>query len=61
MTNTQVNDKFDFGDRFIVFNLVNHDILLNKPNHYGFRRIVNDWFSSRLRITLKQRRLVNTY
>ena len=27
---------------------MNHTILLDKPNYYGFRGIVNQWFSSHL-------------
>ena len=27
---------------------VDHNILLDKLNHYGFRGIINDWFSSYL-------------
>ena len=35
-----------FIDLKKAFDTVNRHILLNKLNHYGFRRIVNDWFSS---------------
>ena len=27
---------------------VNHEILINKPDHYGIRGTANDWFSSYL-------------
>ena len=31
-----------------VFETVNHDILLCKLHHYGFRGIINEWFASYL-------------
>ena len=40
-----------------AFDTVDHEILLNKLNHYGFRGIINDWFSSK--IARKQLKLVN--
>ena len=38
-----------FIDLKKAFDTVNHDILLIRLNHYGFREIVNDWFSSYLK------------
>ena len=29
-----------------AFDTVNHQILLNKLNHYRFREIINNWFES---------------
>ena len=31
-----------------AFDTVNHNVLLYKLNYYGFRGIVNQWFSSYL-------------
>ena len=39
----------EFIDLKKAFDTVDHDILLDKFNHYGFRWIINDWFSSYLK------------
>ena len=38
-----------FIDLKKAFDTVNHQILLNKLNHYGFRGIVNNWFENFLK------------
>ena len=38
-----------FIDLKKTFNMVNHEILLDKLNFYGLRGLINDWFQSRLK------------
>ena len=38
-----------FIDLKKAFNTVDHNVLLDKLNHYGFRGIINSWFSSYLK------------
>ena len=42
-----------FIDLKKAFGTVDHDILLNKLHHYGFRGIINDWFASCLKNRLQ--------
>ena len=37
-----------FIDPKKAFDTGDHDVLLDKLNHYGFRGIINSWFSSGL-------------
>ena len=50
-----------FIDLKKAFDTVDHKILLDKLNYYGFRGIVNQLFSSYLQIVLKQPRLILTF
>ena len=38
-----------FVDLQEAFDTVDHDILIKELNHYGIRRVANNWFSSYLR------------
>ena len=38
-----------FIDLKRAFDTIDHDILLDKLNYYGFRGLLNDWFSSCLK------------
>ena len=40
-----------FIDLKIAFDTVDQDVLLDKLNYYGFRGIINSWFSSYLKKT----------
>ena len=68
-TQTNMNQRFPCCGVFIdlkkPFDIVDHDILLDERNHYGFRGIINDWpwFSSYLKnrtqttqVSLRRRR-----
>ena len=49
-----------FIDLKKAFDTVNHDVLLNKLQHYGFRGTISDWFSSYL-TNRKQTTDINGY
>ena len=43
-----------------LFDTVNHEILLKKLDHYGFRGVINDWFRSYL-TGRKQKVVINGF
>ena len=46
------NDKYTvevFVDLKEAFDTVDHDILIEKPDHFGVRSILKDWFTSYLK------------
>ena len=49
-----------FVDFQKAFDTVNHEILLKKLDHYGFRGVVNDWFRSYL-TNRKQKVVINGF
>ena len=49
-----------FVDFQKAFDTVNHDILLKKLEHYGFRGVINDWFRSYL-TDRKQKVVINGF